>query len=293
MLTYRRRVKELGGRSSMYTDRKIDFEIIHKKRTCGYSMPTAHEHPYYEMGYLIGGTRKIFINHTVYLLRAGDLFIIRKNEIHRAVQVGNEGTNDITISFSEDYLKPLKKRYGEELVEAVLEKRIFHFELKQKRNIEKQMHHMLSDYRHPDEFTSHLQELFLQEIFIQLLRLVETVACELSYNKDEENLRMEKAAKYMSTHFQKDITLPKIAAQYGVSTSYFAKKFKAVTGFSFKEYLTAIRIKEACSLLIQSNMTITEIALKCGFNDSNYFGDAFKKVKGVSPRAYRKVSGFI
>lgn len=277
----------------MYTDRKINFEILHKKRTSGYSMPTAHEHPYYEVGYFIGGTKKVFINHTVYVLRTGDLFIIKKNEIHRAIQVNDEGTNGITISFSEDYLNPLKERYGQVLVEAVLKKRIFHFELKQKRNMEKLMHNMLSEYRHPDEFTQHSQELFIQELFIQLLRLVESVDNEQSYDQDEENQRMESAAKYISTHFEKDITLPKISAQYGVSTSYFAKKFKAVTGFSFKEYLTAVRIKEACNLLIQSNISITEIALKCGFNDSNYFGDAFKKVKGVSPRDYRRVSGFI
>ena len=256
-------------------------------------MPSAHEHPYYEIGYLIGGARKVFINHTLYTLKTGDLVLIGKNEIHRAVQVDDEGTNTISLSFAEKYLNPLWEHYGKTCIEELLEKRVFHFELKQKRNLEKFMHSMIFEYRHPDKFTQHSQELFIEELFIQLLRAADKADCKEPTYEDEEYKRMQEAARYISKQFQKEITLPQIAIRYGVSTSYFSKKFKIVTGFSFKEYLTAVRIREACNLLIQSNISITEVALKCGFSDSNYFGDAFKKVKGVSPRAYRKVSGFI
>ncbi len=46
-------------------------------------------------------------------------------------------------------------------------------------------------------------------------------------------------------------------------------------------------------MLLNTNQSITEIAEKCGFNDSNYFGDAFRKVKGVSPNKYRKNKGIV
>ena len=272
---------------------QFTFKILHKKRPAGYNMPSSHAHPYHEIGYFISGRRKIFINHTVYELQPGNLSIIKKNEIHRAIAVGEEGTNSIALTFSEHYLEVLYKRYGKEIIEDIFEKHIFCFNSSQKKTIEKLLHSMIIDCRSPDEFTLHMQELFIEELFIHLMRTMQNQKQESNAYKADEIRRMEEAAHYISTHFNEDLSLKIIATKYNVSTSYFSKKFKSVTGFSFKEYLIAVRIKEACELLIQTNISVTEIAARCGFTDSNYFGDAFKKIKGISPRDYRRVSGFI
>lgn len=79
-----------------------------------------------------------------------------------------------------------------------------------------------------------------------------------------------------------------MADKFHISKSYLSKKFKSVTGFGFKEYLVNVRIKNACTLLLDTNKSITDIAFECGFNDSNYFGDAFRHVKGMSPNKYRR-----
>jgi YesN/AraC family two-component response regulator len=78
-----------------------------------------------------------------------------------------------------------------------------------------------------------------------------------------------------------------------MSPAYCSRKFKSVTGFGFKEYLTNIRIREASRLLLTTSKSITEIAEACGFGDGNYFGDAFKKIKGVPPRVFRKMQGVV
>lgn len=272
---------------------QINFKILHKKRSPGYNMPSSHTHFYYEVGYFISGNRKIFINDTVYELHSGYLSLIRKNEIHRAMAVGNQGTNSIALTFSEHYLELLYKRYGKEIIEEIFDKHIFCFNPRQKRSIEKLLHSMVIDYNSPDEFTPHIQELFIEELFIHLMRAMQNQKQVTNAYKGDEIKRIEEAAHYISTHFNEDLSLKLIAEKYNVSTSYFSKKFKSLTGFNFKEYLIAVRIKEACELLIQTNISITEIATKCGFTDSNYFGDAFKKIKGVSPRDFRRVSGFI
>lgn len=272
---------------------QINFKILHKKRSPGYNMPSSHTHFYYEIGYFISGNRKIFINDTVYELQPGYLSLIRKNEIHRAMAVGNQGTNSIALTFSEHYLELLYKRYGKEIIEEIFDKHIFCFNPRQKRSIEKLLHNMVIDYNSPDEFTPHIQELFIEELFIHLMRAMQNQKQVANAYKGDEIKRMEEAAHYISTHFNEDLSLKLIAEKYNMSTSYFSKKFKTITGFSFKEYLIAVRIKEACELLIQTSISITEIATKCGFTDSNYFGDAFKKIKGVSPRDFRRVSGFI
>ena len=57
---------------------------------------------------------------------------------------------------------------------------------------------------------------------------------------------------------------------------------------SFKEYLNFVRLRHAQTALLTTSSTITDIALENGFNDSNYFGDAFRRTKGISPNKYRK-----
>ena len=54
------------------------------------------------------------------------------------------------------------------------------------------------------------------------------------------------------------------------------------------EYLTKTRLYEATELLTHTSLNVTEIAIRCGFNDGNYFGDAFRKEFGLSPLQYRK-----
>ena len=54
------------------------------------------------------------------------------------------------------------------------------------------------------------------------------------------------------------------------------------------EYLTFIRLQRAALELVSTADSVTEIALRCGFSDGNYFKDAFKKKYGVTPSKYRK-----
>ena len=87
-------------------------------------------------------------------------------------------------------------------------------------------------------------------------------------------------------------SLEYVADKFNLSRSYLSKKFKTATGFGFKEYIINVRIQNACNLLLETNKSITDIAFECGFNDSNYFGDAFRKAKGISPHKYRKNETF-
>lgn len=79
-----------------------------------------------------------------------------------------------------------------------------------------------------------------------------------------------------------------VADYVHMSPTYYSKKFKQITGVGFKEYLTKTRLYEATELLTHTSLNVTEIAIRCGFNDGNYFGDAFRKEFGLSPLQYRK-----
>ena len=63
----------------------------------------------------------------------------------------------------------------------------------------------------------------------------------------------------------------------------FAKEL----GVSLISYVNMIKIRAACAMLEANKLSLTEIALECGFNSSSYFCKVFKREVGVSPKAYR------
>ena len=84
------------------------------------------------------------------------------------------------------------------------------------------------------------------------------------------------------------ITAADIAAAAGFSPNHLSKRFREDAGVGVHEYLVNTRLQHAALELISTEDSITAIALRSGFSDSNYFKDVFKKKYGMTPRAYRK-----
>ena len=76
----------------------------------------------------------------------------------------------------------------------------------------------------------------------------------------------------------------------GFSPNHLSRRFRRSAGIGLHEYIVFVRLHHAAQELIATGDTITDIALRCGFSDSNYFKDSFKKKYGVTPRDYRKMS---
>lgn len=92
---------------------------------------------------------------------------------------------------------------------------------------------------------------------------------------------------YMKENFDKDISLKKAADYINMSESYLSYVFKKETGTGFTDYLNMLRVDKAAHALINSQMPIYEIAQQVGYENINYFGRIFKKIKGVGPQRYR------
>ena len=65
-----------------------------------------------------------------------------------------------------------------------------------------------------------------------------------------------------------------------------SKQFKSVMGIGFNEYINIVRVTASEKLLLSTNAPITQIAMDCGFNDSNYYAAVFKKIKGITPKKF-------
>jgi len=83
------------------------------------------------------------------------------------------------------------------------------------------------------------------------------------------------------------LSLTDVASHVNISPAYFSQLFHQETGENFIDFLTNARMRKARSLLNNTAMRSSEVALACGYNDPNYFSKVFKKLFGVSPREYR------
>lgn len=99
---------------------------------------------------------------------------------------------------------------------------------------------------------------------------------------------LRKVLNYMHDHIELPVTLQEMAAMSGVSVSYFCMLFKRATGMTFLDYLTGLRIEQACLLLRNSCDNITTICYQVGFSDYSHFSRKFKRSMGITPSEYRQ-----
>ncbi len=95
------------------------------------------------------------------------------------------------------------------------------------------------------------------------------------------------ALAYLHRNYAQDMTRKELAAAVGVSESYLSQIFHQEMGVSLWEFLNRLRIQQARTLLRTGDETVTEIALRVGFNDSAYFSRVFRRLTGCSPSTYR------
>ena len=98
-----------------------------------------------------------------------------------------------------------------------------------------------------------------------------------------------RAAQFISENYTQPITTGDVARAVGFSPNYLSRRFRQTAGIGLHEYIVFVRLHHAAQELIATGDSITDIALRCGFSDGNYFKDSFKKKYGVTPRNYRKI----
>ena len=97
--------------------------------------------------------------------------------------------------------------------------------------------------------------------------------------------------EYILANFDRKLTLEDIARQVYLSNSYVSSIFKKETGLSVVDYANQIRIDRSKRLLMETDLSISLLSSRCGFDDQSYFTRMFKKLVGMSPRNYRDTYG--
>jgi AraC-like DNA-binding protein len=97
-----------------------------------------------------------------------------------------------------------------------------------------------------------------------------------------------KAIQYIHNHYREDLTLSGLAQRFGFSVSYLSELFKKSIGQNFVAFVHEVRIRQACGLLIATEMNVLDIALETGYGSYNTFARIFKENKGMTPAVFRK-----
>lgn len=105
--------------------------------------------------------------------------------------------------------------------------------------------------------------------------------------KDNSSEVIERAKAIMYEHYDTEIDLNEIAAKLCSSYSKFRKIFKKYTGYSPADYFQEIKIRKAKELLLETNMSIKEVAYELNFSSYEYFLSRFKKRTGLSPQKFK------
>ena len=274
--------KEIRTKDSGITRIHVD----QRRREAGYVMRSPHSHSYYELSYIEHGSCRFFIEDSMYDLHDGDFLLIPPQLFHYTRYLVGSCLRCVVYFRQEDLSGELLSHLpgGGDFFSRM---RIFQVPSVSRRQFGGLLGNMAAEEKHFDERSCLMLHFQLQE----LLLLCSRVCVELSetpvdiHTTDRQVLT---AARYINERFRHPITAADIAAAAGFSPNYLSRKFREATGIGVHDYLIFIRLRSAAFELLSTDDSVTEIALRCGFSDSNYFKDVFKKKYGVTPREYRK-----
>lgn len=121
-----------------------------------------------------------------------------------------------------------------------------------------------------------------------LVILLRQTAHEAKVSLNKRDKLFIQIKDYIDQHYTEEFTMEKLSQEVHMSTSNLTHQFKKRTGFSPVQYIIRRRIGRAQSLLISSDMSITDVSAEVGYDNLSYFNNQFKKIVGMSPQVYRK-----
>ncbi|GAB3944170.1 AraC family transcriptional regulator [Spirosoma harenae] len=256
-----------------------------------------HYHPEYELTYIVKGYGRRFVGDHVEPFQAGDLVLLGPNLPHF-------WRND------DEFYQPNSAQQAESIVIQFPAS----FDELGLANVPEAsaIRRLLQQARYGLRFgaatsqlaASTMEKLINERGFSQLLYLLQLLHA-LSNDRDTYLLasngyqlspgladteRMKRVLEFLLENFRREIRIEEIASVAGMVPAAFCRYFKKRTRKSFVEYINELRIGHARKLLTESDLSVGQVGLDCGYNNSSHFHRQFKMYTGMTPMHYQIVA---
>ncbi len=268
----------------------IYYFFDYDARSADINMKFQHLHPFYEICIPLCPKATIFIEGVPYELQAFDIVCVPPNTLHKSQYPADGGAcKRLIIQFNlPKTVQGLSNEYEQLLNVYHRSVPIFRFDAQMQKRLYGKLNaiFLLAPKQDP------LRDLIIHQTFIEFLTLIFLKQDENLFANGSEMTPMEEkiygVAGYIHAHYSEDISLDSLAEYSGISSSHLSRQFKNITGFTVTDYIQMTRVRNVQSLLVSTQMPITEVAAPCGFNSFSQFNRVFRKHTGLSPSQFRK-----
>ena len=255
-----------------------------------------HTHDYIELGYVVKGNFRQNISGKDIVFHEGDVCLIDKNCIHQDYlscqdslvlffgiensmfeEVINEHiTTEKIITFLQTAL--MKQNYLQQYIH-------FHPAANARKEIEPCLSLLLTELYENKTGASYICRCLLLRIF-KILSTDYDFSLTREQQKNISWSVFEEVCSYIQTHYQ-SVTTRELMERFHFQRDYFNRLIRSKTG-TYSEYLQSIRLEQAKRMLIETDLTISEIAEQTGYHNKGYFYRIFTKKYNMTPGEYRK-----
>lgn len=252
------------------------------------NMKMQHYHDSYELYLQAAGERTLLLNDLRYTLRPGDLYFLKPFELHYTKSYDSSYYERYLMNIPASCLSPILTESEAADLFGSLDSCVLHLD-------EKQTAEILDCFRKAEMYghrKGFLTEKLLCSAVLQTLVFVSELLKrkEISEGLSAERIPEEivSAISYINRHYNEPVSLEQAAERAHMSRYHFCRIFHGATGATFLEYLYNVRLAKAHQLLLGSDLSLSEIAARCGFSSTSHLTRIFKNTYGMPPREFRK-----
>ncbi|GAE32962.1 AraC family transcriptional regulator [Alkalihalobacillus hemicellulosilyticus] len=251
-----------------------------------------HSHPQYEIFYFHGGRCNYLIGDRIYVLKPGDVILMNGMTLHRPKLFESADYIRTTIHFDRHYIEQILSSMNMPgLLEPFtsLPSIRFHLKKSERAEVEEQLQKINQFSSRSDSLSQFQVDVHVLELLALLYPLCKQYLRKAPLINSQKENHVQRVISFVEEHYMEHLELEQIEEELHVSKYYLANLFKEVTGITIFNYVKQRRVNQAkIQLMLEKNISVTELAYQLGFKYPSHFSKVFKHLTGVTPEQYRK-----